>query len=305
MEKPIKTENKKLEFSAQGGPALGWEFKDLETAQEYLEWKETVPAGVRRQVEAVIKNNEPLSSQTRLVLSDQFLSILGKFLKQNEEVDLEGIDKRVSNLMTSLERVETKGGYLNVFETLRNPDASWNLKRKIYETQIKPALDWLIEKDLEKIAKDEMEKDNLEGAQEENENAKHEDNELSSEQDEAISSMEAGAREKKEGEPAKAIFSVAPFFGGYASDKEFDQLGGDFRWHKREKEELFESEVEQYDLAEARIISGKIIGGKALALPVYDDCTVDPNFIQTNAPEGTAMILQDKRGKFYLKIRIQ
>ncbi|MDO9231620.1 MAG: hypothetical protein Q7U36_04065 [bacterium] len=37
-------------------------------------------------------------------------------------------------------------------------------------------------------------------------------------------------------------------------------------------------------------------------MPLYDDWTVDSNSIETNAPEGTAMILQDKRGKFYLKI---
>src|SRR3989338_10254997 len=132
----------------------GFEFKDLATAQEYLEWKKTVPVGVRRQVEAVIKGNKPLSGKTGLVLSDQFLDIFGEYVAQNEQIDLSGVDRRVSGLLSPLERIETKSGYLNVFETLRNPNASWALKRKIYETQIRPALDWLIEKDLEKIAED-------------------------------------------------------------------------------------------------------------------------------------------------------
>src|SRR3989344_5142634 len=90
-----------------------FEFKELAMAQEYLEWKEVVPIEVRRQVEAVMKNNIPVSSQIGLVLSDQFLNILGEYLLQKRQTDLSGVDKRVSNLLAPLERIETKSGYLN------------------------------------------------------------------------------------------------------------------------------------------------------------------------------------------------
>lgn len=289
--------------------ASEFEFKDLAMAQEYLEWKEAVPIGVRQQVEAVIKNNNPMAKQTGLALHDQFLENLGKILAQNKEIDLSGIDSRVSNLLAPLERIETKSGYLNVFETLSNPDVSWSLKRKIYEMQIEPALDWLIEKDLEKIAEEsklELERKKWPGGeQKETSFGKKENDDLPPDQDEAVSSMESGKQEKKEGEPAKALFSVKPFFGGYASDKELDRLGENFRWQKSEREELFESDIEQYNLAEARIISGKIKGGQLLALPIYDNWTVDANSISANIPEGAVKILTDKRGKYYLKINIE
>ena len=118
----ITTEHTKSEF----------EFKDIATAQEYLEWKKVIPDKVRRLVEAAMNGHESLPSQTGLVLSDQFLNALGKSLTQNNLIDLSGIDDKVSNLLAPLARIETKGGYLNVFETLRNPEASFNFKQKNY-----------------------------------------------------------------------------------------------------------------------------------------------------------------------------
>lgn len=286
-----------------------FEFKDLEGAQEYLEWKKAVPSEVRKQVESILKGNKYQSSNTGLFLHDQFLEIFGKMLAKNNELDFHGIDKKVLNLLLPLEKIETKSGYLNVFETLANPDASWNLKKKIYETQIKPALDWLVEKDLEKIAKESRQNLKKEkesgGEQESNQKEKQEDDGMPPDQDEAVSSMEAGRKGGKEGEPVSALFSVAPFFGGYASDKEFDRLGENFRWQKSKKEELFENESEQYELSAARIISGKIKGEQILALPVFDNWTVDRNHIKTNAPKEAMSVLEDEQGKFYLRINAE
>ena len=74
-------------------------------------------------------------------------------VKNRDISDTTDVDKKVANLLKPMARVETKGGYLNVFETLANPDVSWSLKRKIYETQIKTALEWLANKDLEESTK--------------------------------------------------------------------------------------------------------------------------------------------------------
>jgi len=111
-----------------------FELKDLATAEEYLEWKKTVPSGVRRVVESAMKGGELRPSETGLALSDQFLNVLGESLAQNVSANFSGADLRVANLLAPLEHIETQSGYLNVFETLGNPDASWNLKRKIFET---------------------------------------------------------------------------------------------------------------------------------------------------------------------------
>ncbi|MDO9231619.1 MAG: hypothetical protein Q7U36_04060 [bacterium] len=204
MEKDIieKEERNKSEF----------EFKDLATAQEYSEWKKMVPAGVRRLVESTMKGNVPLSNKTGLALSDQFLKVLGESLAQNKIADLLGVDKTISNLLSPLEHIKTESGYINVFEVFNNMDTSWNLKQKIFETQIKPALDWLIEKDLEKISEEKIENKNGQEVLVQNESVEQSDGDLPPEQNEAISSMEAGEKEKKEGEPVRAIFSVSPFF---------------------------------------------------------------------------------------------
>lgn len=276
-----------------------FEFNDLAEAEQYLDWKKAVPQEIRRLVEGEMLKHDLSSSQIGLSLKDQFLNILGKSLRQKKFVEQVGADDKVSNLLKPLEKIETKGGYLNVFEALLNASASWSLKKTIYETQIKPALEWLAEKDLEEIAK------KIEGDWGKESSKKQESNDLPPDQDEAVSSMEVGKQERKEGEPPKALFSVSPFFGDYASDKEFDRLGENFRWKNTEEKELFKSESEQYALTEARVISGKARGGKILALPVYDNWTTDSDYLETDAPEGAAEILQDWRGKYYLKINAE
>lgn len=267
----VDRESKKPEF----------EFKDLATAQEYLEWKKAVPTEVRRLVEAIMKGKEPPLGQTGLALSDQFLTAFGKMLTPEKQTDLSGVDRRVFNLLAPLERIETKGGYLNVFETLRNPDASWSLKRKIFETQIKPALDWLVEKDLEKLA--EETKQEMERKETEKEEQKEE------------------SSEKKEGEP-NAFFSVNPFYGGYFKKSAYRRLNQrTFEWEKGENE-LIEPESEKLRALETKILSGKIRGNQILALPLPYDWAVDMESIETDAPKEDIKIFKNQNGDWHLQI---
>ncbi len=281
-----------------------FEFKDLATAQEYLEWKKTVPVGVRRQVEAVIKGNKPLSGQTGMVLSDQFLNSLGEYLSQNRQTDPPGVDQMVSGMLSPLERIETKSGYLNVFETLRNPDVSWALKRKIYETQIKPALDWLIEKDLEKIAEDlrrATERVKTSGEEQEKPSSdKQTGDAVPPESDTARSSMEARS-EKREGEP-DAIFSVRPFYGGYFKQAAYQRLNPrTFVWERGEDERR-EPERENVNIPETKILSGHIRGNQIVALPLPYDFAVDTESIETDAPGENVRIFRNQNGDWHLQI---
>src|SRR3989338_8092787 len=130
-----------------------FEFKDSDSAEEYLEWKGAVPPEFRRLVESNLKNTEPSPSQTGLPLTDQFLNKFAEAIKAKDIPDTADVDHKVANLLKPMTRVETKGGYLNVFEGLANPDVSWNLKRKIYDTQVKTALEWLANRDLAELAK--------------------------------------------------------------------------------------------------------------------------------------------------------
>ncbi len=305
----IETENKKPEFR----------FEDLSTAEEYLKWKQEVPSGVRRCVESTMKGGELPSSQTGLILTDQFLDALGESLAKNKLADLSRMDTRMVNLLTPLERVGTKGGYLNVFETLRNPDTSWNLKRKIFETQIKPSLDWLREKDLadlaEKIRREQNENDkNPEEGQNESEDKSESENEGEGEsgnqennQDGVPSPNEkvqpgGDTREKKEGEPAAALFSVSPFFGGYYKQLQFNRFDGNtLEWQKPENE-FREAIAEEYESESTRIIFGKIQGGQPLSLPLPAGWMVDPESFIVDAPEGSARVLRNQEGLWYLSV---
>ncbi len=129
-----------------------FEFNDLAEAEQYLDWKRNVPQEVRRLVESNILEREIEPSQTGLPLSDQFLNALGESLRQKKFAAQVAADQKISNLLAPLERIKTKGGYLNVFETLTNTSASWNLKKKIYETQVKIALEWLAVEETEEAS---------------------------------------------------------------------------------------------------------------------------------------------------------
>ena len=311
-ERNEKDKNKKQ----TGKEAIDAKFKfgDLTTAQEYLAWKKTVPIGVRQQVETVMKGNEPLMNQTGLVLSDQFLTGLGKCLTQSGQPDLRQLDlvkttlpetdKRVSNLLLPLERIETKGGYLNVFETLRNPDVSWNLKQGIFETQIKPALNWLVEKDLERIAEESKRamkrKEKPDKEQEERASKNQTDNDLPPESDSAKTSMETQS-EKKEDEP-NAFFSVKPFYGGYFRQAAYQQLNPKtFEWEKGE-DELKEPEREDFSMPDTKILSGKIRGKQVLSLPLPYDWVVVADSVETDAPGENVRILRNQNGDWHLQI---
>ena len=286
----------------RGDKKPAFEFKDLATAQEYLEWKKTVPAEVRRLVEAATKGNEPQPNQTGLELRNQFLNALGESLTQNKKAVMSRADKRVANLLAPLERIETKGGYLNVFETLRNPDASWSLKRKIFETQIKPALDWLTERDLEKIAAEEKQamESNEKSEEERSEQKQEKEESLPPESESARSSMEAQS-EKGEGEP-KAIFSVRPFYGGYFKQSAYQSLNPHtFAWEKGENE-TEEAAWENLSVPETRILSGKIRGKQTVSLPLPYDWAVDLDSVDTDAPREDVRIFKNQNGDWHLQI---
>ncbi len=295
--KPKENEPKKAVF----------EFKDSTTAEEYLGWKVAAPAELRGIVESIIQDKEVPPSQTGLRLTDQFLDTLGRSLvaKNLNDHDTTDLDPRVANLLKPLARVETQAGYINVFETLSNPDVSWNLKRRIYDTQIKTALEWLADRDLEELERKAQEKPATEQAAEstepgEQDQSVEDKNDVPSANEDVVSSMEAGG-ENKEGEPT-ALFTVKPFFGGYAKQSVFNRFNPQtLKWEKPAN--LFSpAQHEAYDIIRARIMSGKVRGETPLALPLYDNWTIDIESLQTNAPDGTAEILQNQYGQYYLNV---
>lgn len=290
-DKPEKAERTKIEF------------KNLAEAEEYLEWKKTVPDEVRKIVESQMMGKYA-TIQTELPLANKFLNKLADCIDKKEWRDESGIDEKISNLLAPLSRVETKGGYLNVFETLASPDASWNLKTRIYDTQIKIALEWLIDQDLKKLS-EEMERamEKKEGSEESE--SKTEQSESPNESqpppnEDARSSMESGT-EKREGEP-QAIFSVAPFYGGYYKQLNFSKFGADLRWSKQ-KNEFAEPAESKADLLKMRILSGKIHGNQPLSLPVPYDWTVDAESLLSNVSPEACEVLQNQDGLWYLNIK--
>ena len=273
-----------------------FEFKDSADAEEYLTWKQEVPPAIRRLVESPMKGAVATPSDSGLPLTDQFLNALADCMAQKQLTDLKGVNTRVAKFVQPLSKVKTKGGYINVFETLTSPDVSWNLKRKIYETQIKTALDWLANRDLTDLAKQSESVETPEMSGE----PKPDESDVPPTSEEARSSMETG-REKKEGPPTP-LFRVKPFFGGYYKQlvfENFDVESG--RWTKEENE-FSEAGPESFELSSAKVFFGKIRGGEPLAMPLPDDWVFDVENLQTNAPEGAVELLRNQDGLWYLRI---
>jgi len=194
--------------------ALPFEFEDLESAEQYLKWRESVPAAFRRLIESKIKGgNIDSAAQTGLPLTDQFLTALsGKF---GLSVDESSFDTRIRKMIARLDKAKTEVGYIDPFEYLTDRNVSWQNKIDIYNTQFKSILEWLAAKDIEEISKGiEGKDDKKEKGNNDAENHNREKNgDASPDDEEATSSMESGV-EKGEGEP-KAHFTVHPFWGGY------------------------------------------------------------------------------------------
>ncbi len=288
-------------------PKVGFEFKDSDSAQEYLEWKGVVPIEFRRLVESHLKNVEPAPSQTGLPLTDQFLNKFAEAIKAKDIPDTADVDNKVANLLKPMTRVETKGGYLNVFEALANPDVSWNLKRKIYDTQVKTALEWLANRDLAELtrkAQEEQEPAEPSGESDESGEQGQPGKGEGSDVPPTNEKVEPGGNtgERKEGEPAKALFSVNPFYGGYYKQLRFNKLDPHtLEWQKPENE-FSEPTVETLDALSSRLIFGKIHGRAPLSIPLPYDWVIDPDSLTTYAPEGSAEVLRNQDGLWYLKI---
>ena len=273
----------------------GFEFGNLEEAEQYLDWKKTVPVEVRKLVEGTILGRQTQTGQTGLPLSDQFLNGLAESLRQKKFVEQAGADPVIKELLRPLDEIGTKGGHLNVFETFANPSASWNLKKIIYETQIKVALEYLADRDLENLAEKTWESREKQTGDGQKENS----DELPSQNEEVRSSMES-EMEKKEGEPG-AKFRVKPFYGGYYKQLIFNKFGPDLHWKKSEN--IFSEAIsEAMDSLGSRILCGKISGRVPLSLPLPYDWTIDLESLQTDAPEGSAEIARNQNGLWYLKI---
>jgi hypothetical protein len=278
-----------------------FDFKDAADAEEYLVWKQEVPLTFRRLVESAMRGTVATSSGIGLPLTDQFLNTLGQCLQAGQLVDLKGIPSRVANFLRPFAQVKTQGGYINIFETMTNQEASWSLKIKIYETQIKAALEWLANRDLADITKKAQEKAETSPSDEAAPVPQPVENDVPSTSEEVRSSMEAGM-EKKEGQPATPLFSVKPFYGGYYRQLTFNRFDSTtLQWQKAENE-FSESTPEAINPLDARVYFGKLKGGESLALPVPYDWVFDNNAIETDAPKGSMEVLRNQDGQWYLRV---
>ena len=276
---------------------------DLTTAEEYLAWKKMVPNNLRSIIEGVMLGLPEKPDKDSLPLVGQYISEFRKAMLSGDLSQDSEIDNRVLNMLKPLENVKTvTGGVVNVFRVMADKDTSWSLRQKLYDLQIKPALEWLAKKDLEKAIKDAKlpATDESKDDGEENQGEKSPDtSDLPDQSDEAVSSMESGA-EKGEGEPI-AKFTVAPFFGGYYRQKILDKFNSSGRWVVKKDKKLEKVALVSLDNLRTRVIFGKVRGGgKPLALPLPYNWGVEIDSLNCSAE--SAKILRDENGLWYLQI---
>src|SRR3989344_2521901 len=285
-ESPDKKEQKKFEF------------KDLQSMEEYLAWKQSVPKEFRNVVEGTLQEQtlsvssaEPLEG-----LASQFLRGFSDKLG-NSEVELTDYDARVVNLLSHLTKIGTKEGYINAFELFKDNNISWSFKSNLYQFQVAPSLEWLSAKDTEELAKqvEEFVKDTTA-----KEVSSDDESESDLSNEDSISSMEAGA-EKKEGKP-KPHFLVKNFFGGYYKRFVKDELDIQTLKWKKPGNEFIDPKPEIISKLEKRIIFGNIKGGKEIAIPLPYGWSYEMDSIETDAPINSVEVTENQDHILYLKI---
>ena len=285
-ESPDKKEQKKFEF------------KDLQSMEEYLAWKQSVPKEFRNVVEGTLQEQtlsvssaEPLEG-----LASQFLRGFSDKLG-NSEVELTDYDARVVNLLSHLTKIGTKEGYINAFELFKDNNISWSFKSNLYQFQVAPSLEWLSAKDTEELAKqvEEFVKDTTA-----KEVSSDDESESDLSNEDSISSMEAGA-EKKEGKP-KPHFLVKNFFGGYYKRFVKDELDIQTLKWKKPGNEFIDPKPEIISKLEKRIIFGNIKGGKEIAIPLPYGWSYEMDSIETDAPINSVEVIENQDHILYLKI---
>ncbi len=286
----------------EGSDKKNFEFKDLESAEEYLQWKETVPEGVRRLIERKMKGGDVGTSQTGLPLEDQFLDALGGILAgvENKEV---GIDKRVRNFLKSFNRINTEVGYINPLDYLTDIDVSWQKKIEIYNTQFKAIIEWLSAKDIENLMK-KAEDDAIGKEGKDKQGNRKEEKRLNPPKSKKVSSSMKSGVEKKERVP-DVHFSVYPFWGGYYYDNIlhiFNPETGDWEgWN----DEITKAEKMDLDPLSIRIISGSVRGGDSMNISLPDNWAPDFESIEIDAPNDKISFSRNADGLWIMKIDVE
>lgn len=279
----------------KGGEQFKLDLEDLETVEEYLAWKQEVPEIFRRVVESTLKNTSTPEINTGLNLADQFLKGCAASFSGGDLADLSGYDARVAKLLAPLAHIESKNGYVNIFSLLASTDTSWQLKKTLYETQIRPTLEWLINKDLEQLAQANLEQSVSRPSEASDEQTTPPSSE------EVRSSMESGT-EKSEGEPAP-IFSVNPYFGGYYKQLVFDTFTEENQRWAKEPNQLEAPLSLALDITRARVENGSIKGRVPLSLPVPYDWAPDLSSVQVkDVSSENIKITRNQNGLWYLEV---
>lgn len=282
-----------------------FEFRDRADAESYREWKQSVPREIRAIVEGAMKGSEPADIFSLLPLTNEFLQTLARGIRDPETPSFSkgGGDPRIANLLQPLAHIKTREGFVNAFKALVDPELSWNFRQQLYDFQIRPGLEWIVDQDLKNIAQQESSPSAPEQGEEQGEKglgqaAPEEDIPPSSE--EVRSSMEGGA-EKREGEP-KPHFRVAPFFGGYYKQLVFDRFDAQsLKWGKAENV-LSDPSLLETDVVGKRVLGGKVRAGAPLSLPVPYDWMCEPESLSCDAQGGQAQLLQNQDGLWYLDV---
>ncbi len=282
-------------------------FETAADARAYITWKKTVPLPICTIVERAHQGLAPEFSETKLPLTDQFLRGLADSVATRTLQLSPDAPKIIHNTLGPLARLAIDDNTtINVFEKLASSTTSWELKLTLYETQIKPALEWLIAKDIAMSREHAVEQETKEVSEQSDEQPDTHEAPPSSE--EVMSSMEAEDKNETEKEndtekePARPHFTVTPFRGGFFGQRIFGEFDNEkLTWVPMQK--IFTpARTESYDPTTQCVLAGKIRGNTRLALPFQKNWTFISESFSATAPRDAAKLEQDQHGVWYLTI---
>lgn len=275
-------------------------FRDVADAESYLAWKQSVPREFRDIVEGVLRGVALPETHSPLPLTNQFLRAFAELLR-NPEAEVAGDDPRIANLLTPLTTIKTKEGFVNAFRSFADPSLSFSFRKNLYDLQVRPALEWLVAKDIEDLTRQiETREPESREIPTPTEGATPPDTGLPPSSEDVRSSMESGM-EKREG-VAPPHFSAHPFYGGYYKQLVFDRFDPTIlRWGKPEHA-FVEPEYADAVLLGKRVLSGNVRGQTPLALPLPYNWTCGRESLSLTPPSEGARLLQQQDGQWYLSV---
>lgn len=272
--------------------------KAARTARNFFDALSSYDAAMRKAPEAksaIIEEIKRLTAGAEKAMLMRHEELNRLFLAKKLEEELPQVRPEVKRIFDSMSRVSSSEGEVDVAELLTSSKVSFKTKAAWLESQLLSGLKFLERRD----AADARRKAEAPPAEEilKKKEETPAENVPPQANDSFRPSMEEMIR-SKEGDPG-AYFTIAPFYGGYYKEGDYDTWNQKtLSWERRDRS-LKAVEKATLDEKTRRVIAGTIHSGVRTALPMPHGFKPDPTTLKVHGKRKIE-ILEDGHGGYVL-----